>query len=150
MKAKLLAIALLLVPAIAFADDDRFGSERAEVSRTSYTQSADLNVLIASAPVQTYPAIGGEIYLKGVDCFGVAPSTIAFYDATRFDNTVSTRTKFIHIGALAPSGRAQGHTHMPYSMLFSSGLVYTKIGIAPCTITFDFTLTPGDEPINHY
>jgi len=100
---KLFAIALLFLTANASADDDRFGSERYEVNRVSFSESTpNRDVLISSAPVQwssaTYQSPQGELYLKGLDCYGIETTTVTFYDTITFNADVTTRTKYIHVG----------------------------------------------------
>jgi len=142
MMNKLIALFVLLLAAPVFADDDRFGSERFEVPRTSYTHSVDALVLIASAPaVQPGNTIGGEIYLKHVSCTGNGADDIHFYDTVTFQADTTIRARVIHQATLV--------TSVPYSILFSSGLMYDKSGGAPCVIQWDYT-TPPRGKLNHY
>lgn len=132
--ATLVALFVLTLSATSVrADDDRFGSERFEVPRTSFTDSADFNVLIASAPA-LYENTGGEIYLKAVNCTGATAGIITFYDTVTWELTTSTRTRIEHI--------ANNVTSIPYGILFSSGLMYNKTAATPCVISWDFSTPP--------
>lgn len=142
MKSKLLAVLLLFLAAPVFAADDRFGSERMEVSRTSWTNTADTNVLIASAPV-LYSGYGGELVLKRVTCSGAAGEDIFFYDTVSNIIDISTRTRHVHTNG------GTAFTTADYGVLFSSGLMYRKTGGNPCTIHWDYT-TPPRHRVRHY
>jgi len=144
MKSKILAVAICLIGSAAFASSDRFGNDRSEILRSSFTNTVDISVLIASAPI-SYDR-SGTLILKRVQCFGTTASTITFNDLI-FASGASTRTVFIHQPAAPLLLISQQHTSAEFDMSFSSGLMYHKLGLAPCTIHWDYTIPPphGDD-----
>lgn len=147
MKNKLIAAVVLLFGAVNLhaATNDRFGNDRDEIPLSSFTATTDFNVLLASAPSRYSTAIstlGGSVFLRSVDCYGVIPTTISFYNTITFVVATTTRTKVVHIGAVAPTLGVDSETHLKTSIWFSSGLMYSKTGLAPCTIGFDYTQRP--------
>ena len=119
---------------VSAATNDRFGNNKNEIPRSSFTSSADRNVLIASAPVTFGQS--GAIVLRYVYCTGVVSSTITIFNSMVFDGASSTKTSVIY----APTG----FSSQPLwgSVYISSALSYDKVGTAPCTIGWDYTTLP--------
>ena len=105
-----------------YAGNDRFGSERFQICRSSVTLTADISVLIAS----------GNVVLCGAsaDTPGTS-SKIEFFDSI-----------FSTIGAkrLAAPLDTTAKTERNYNVFTSSGLMYSSTGTptAQITIKWDF------------
>lgn len=99
------------------------GSERPATWRSSFTVTADTNVLLAS----------GSIHFHGVqDVFAVALSSIVFYDAQVFNANVTTKT-IIDLGT---------NRDIFFDIPFSSGCIYRKFGTAAINILWDWNVAP--------
>lgn len=153
----LFALSFVLAAAglVHAAAEDRFGNQRNEVPRSSYTESADNNVMIASAPTMAQVFVAsaptsGALYLRRAIFSGVNATTVTFYDTQNFTVNTTTRTKLVYVPTNSAGG-VTGITSIDMDMYFSSGIVYNKEqgGIAPFTMLFDFTTTPRYR-INQY
>lgn len=138
MKTKILAVALLFVAGGLHAASDRFGNERYEVPRTSFTESADNNVVISSVSA---PDFAGSFVLRSVIFSGLVSSTMTFYDDTEFNSGSVVRTKYIYVPGLGTTSDGKPVT-VQADVFFSSGIVYKKEGTAPVQINWDY-LSPG-------
>ena len=118
------------------ATSDRFGNLRLEVPRSSYTETTDRDVLIATVTPQNT----GAIYLRSVTFSGVTPSTISFYDTVTFQSDTSTRAKIVYPGVVGTSAVSPGTYWI--NQYYSSGTMYNKQGTAPCIINWDYSTPP--------
>lgn len=144
MKKLLIAFGLLLACKVVHAGQDRFGSTRQEVPRSSFTASEDPGVVIASHP--TGGSLGPFI-LRTVYCSGVVASTITFYDTQKFTANPSTRDVFAYnpVTPLAILGTSP--SQVDFSSYYSSGISYIKIGLAPCGIRWDYLVDPDPKKV---
>ena len=140
MKNKLLAVvAFFLFCGVVSADE----YSRLGVPRSSFTDTADVNVLIASAGVTQGEAGYGGIILRYVACSGVVSSTITVFNSMVFDGNSSTVTKFVYVPRLDSSLNAYATSAEHYTPArISSALSYDKQGLAPCVIGWDYTVIP--------
>lgn len=145
---KLMAVGLLFLGSVAYGSSDRFGNERAEIPRSSFTAGGEFNAFIASVTEPNVnfatmtPASGGSLVLRGAIFSGVIPSTITFFDGGIFDGNITTRT----ILNYSPGGSGIP-TRVDLDMFISTGIGYSKVGLAPVTILWDW-LSPrktGDK-----
>lgn len=141
MKAKLLILSFLFLTARAWAESDRFGNWRQEVPRSSYTETADKDVFIATVTelntlfATMTPTAGGDLVLRSVIFSGLVASTIAFYDDSQFNQFTTTRTKLIYT---PQAGSGGAPVQIFTDVYFSSGILYNKIGLAPVQINWDW------------
>lgn len=137
MKNKILAFAaVLFLTASAHAVSDRFGSERTEIPRSSFTDSADLNVVVAS--ISAVDNWKGSFVIRRVSFSGYVGSTVAFYDDTQFTANTSTRAKVFYF----PPSNDGRPTTTQLDIYCSSGIMYNKQGTAPMNMNWDY-VTPG-------
>lgn len=138
---KLFAAAIFLgLACLAHAgSQDRVGNDRLEVTRSSYTETTDLDVVIASRVTISYAGgsiEAGDMYVRSVVFSGAAPSTITFYDANLFTNATTTRAKVYW-----PGNQVTPVT-VDVSLYFSSAVMYSKQGTAPANINWDYFTPP--------
>ena len=122
-KISILVLAVFLASAKAYCGSDRFGNVRGEIPRTSFTETTDKYQRLVTVSTGT-----GWAFLKSVTCSGVASSTVSFYDTVNFLVTTTTRTKIVHLGT--------GLTDWSRGVAFSSGIMYSKEGQAPCSFEY--------------
>ena len=141
MKNKLLATVSFLALFCGVVSADEYS--RLGVPRSSFTSTADSNVLIASAGATQWESGYGGIVLRYVACSGVANSTITVFNSMVFDGNSSTVTKFAYVPRLDPSLNAYETSAEHYTPIrVSSALSYYKQGLAPCVIGWDYTIIP--------
>jgi len=129
-KIPILFLTAFLASAEAYCGSDRFGNVRNEVPRTSFTQTTDRYQNIVIVTTRT-----GLAFLKSVTCSGFASSTVTFYDTANFLVTTATRAKIIHLeGEL---------TDWSGGIAFSSAIMYSKEGLAPCFFGWDVSYGGG-------
>ncbi len=143
MKAIKYALAILFVAGTissVWAGPDRFGADRDEIARTSFTDTTDLNVVIASAAANG----PGSMVVRGVIFSGMASSTVTFYDASLFTANVTTMSRLEYSPMLSGGGGSGSQPiYVPVDIFISSGVMYSKQGPAPVTIKWDW-LTIGE------
>ena len=94
MKKLGILVGIILSATFSYAGQDRFGSMRKEVLRSSFTNSVDPGVNIASNTVPGWDVLKGSstgylgFILRYVNCSGVNPSTITFFDTIIFNSVV--------------------------------------------------------------
>lgn len=130
------AILLILLSFPLYAASDRFGSERTEVPRSSFTDTTTGgNVVISSVPSDG----NGSLVLRAVIFSGMRPSTVTFYDANLFEAVTTTRTRLEYTPVFNTTGGSGSlPTRVNVDMWFSSALMYNKIGAGPVTILYDW------------
>lgn len=139
MRAIKLFAAILFVASLANAVQDRFGSERYEVPRTSFTDTQDFNVRIASITepridfASMTPTSGGSLVVRSIVISGIVPSTITFYDDTQFNSASSTRARVHYYGS-----PISAPVEIDLDLFMSSGIIYNKVGTAPMLIKWDW------------
>lgn len=140
MKVKLLILSFLFLTAKAWCGADRFGNWRQEVPRSSYTETADRDVFIATVTeldtrfATMTPTGGGDLIIRSVIFSGVLPSTISFYDDSQFNQFTTTRTKV----AYNPLNGQGGPLQVWLDVFMSSGIGYSKNGLGPVQINWDW------------
>ena len=111
----------------ASAGRDRYGNEMREIARTSYTETTDVNVVIASAPCKIT-----EIIFSGVNA-----STISLYDARFFTVNVTTKQKVAYVPMIGTQP-SQTIAPVPLDVHFSSALMYNRQGVGPLIIKWEY------------
>ncbi len=131
----------LLLSASVHAASDRFGNERMEVPRSSYTDSEDLNLVISSIPSNGV----GSLVLRSVIFSGVDPTTITFYNANLFKASISTAMMLEYTPNFGASSGSGGiPVKVDLDMYISSAIMYRKIGgSAPVLIKYDWLANPS-------
>lgn len=140
MKKALLSLLILTgLTAFAHSAQDRYGSVRNEIPRSSYTSTADIGVTIAS----NVPTVGAPMVLRSIVCSGVNATTVTVADATFYTPATSTKAVYIYIPSNPTSILGSPGNQIYYDTYMSSGIKYTKDGgNAPCHITWDFITEP--------
>lgn len=137
MKNVIYALAIVsvgLFTSIANAGQDRYGSMRPEIPRSSFTNSSDPGVVIASNPTNS----GGFFVVRYAYCSGVNASTITFYDTQTFTVNASTKDVLVHQPASPTALLGSPASDIHFNTLYSSGIAYIKTGSAPCGIKWDY------------
>lgn len=134
MKKYLLAGLILFSWSLSHAGQDRFGSMRGEIPRSSFTYSADPGVVVASNPTNS----GGFFVVRYAYCSGVNASTITFYDTQTFTVNATTKDVLSHQPTSPTSFNGATETSIHFNTLYSSGIAYIKTGAAPCGIKWDY------------
>lgn len=138
MKKVILSLLILLGAGSAYAKD-RFGNERSEIPRSSWTASAEIGVTIASNPTGG----GSPMVLRSISCSGVVATTITVVDANVYTINTTTRIMFSYVPTQPTAGLGAYPSQIFYDQFFSSGITYTKTGTpAPCNISWDFLVEP--------
>lgn len=141
MKKLFLFVPLWFLVANVFAVQDRWGSERPAVFRSSRTAAQCDMLLISSGPIHLHAVVVASATLNQG-----AESRVTFYNSTGGATTlanfnVSTATLLnTNVGQGAPPTYA-----VNYDMYFSSGLVIEKKGNADVTILWDYVETRLDK-----
>lgn len=145
MRNKILTGLILLIVGTAQAASDRFGNERDEIPRSSYTASNEKGVTIASAPVAFVSGstvASGGLVLRYVSCSGVNASTLTFVDAMVYNLNPSTRVVFAYQPVSPSAILGTPPAQVNYNAFFSSAITYQKEGFAPCVSGWDYTTRP--------
>ena len=130
-------LALLLIPCTLYAASDRFGSERRETPRSSFTNTTDVNVFISSIPSDGI----GTLVLRSIVYGGILPSTITIFDGMIFTGATSTAGIFVDIPVA--QGPIRPH-EVNVDIYISSALAYDKKGLAPVIFKYDW-LSPRKQ-----
>jgi len=121
---KKLLMALTLIAGLAGVSEANFRSERDRLLFSSFTNTADLNVVITSAPAQVYCVTFGT---------NIANGYVAFYDRNLFTSNVTT------VAYLSADKNYCGD----FTLSFSSGLMYvTNMAGLKATILWDWFKRP--------
>lgn len=139
MKKLLLSLVILTGTSWAYGASDRFGSPRQEVTRTSFTASADIGVVIASNPTGG----GAPMVLRSISCSGVNATTVTVSDSMIYNTNTSTKAVFSYVPTNPGAHLGSYPSQVFYSIFMSSAIKYTKDGgSAPCNISWDFLTEP--------
>jgi hypothetical protein len=123
MKKIYLLLSLMFMATVCQSAHDFYGSERTTLWRSSYTETVDTNVLIASS----------SIHFRGVQiASAVANSYVFIYNNSNFTASVTTATKIDLSTA----------REVLFDIPLSSGLMYNKIGTAKVNFLWDWIITP--------
>jgi len=131
MKQKILfaLLGVFIMGGIAEAKSGRFGGIMPYAWRSSFTETNEREVLIAS----------GAIMLNGIKISTPGGGWgVYFLDTQLFENDPVTRTYI--------SASSSETDHTGYNMYFSSGLMYTKQGEPVITILWDWINKPALAP----
>jgi len=146
MKSKYIALGLLFLTSLSYGASDRFGNWRSEVPRSSYTTGNEQNVFIASVTqpnvdfASMTPTSGGSLIIRSVIFSGIVSSTITFYDGGIFDGNITTKTvlNYVPIIGTVVGGIGGVPIKVDLDMYVSTSVAYSKIGLAPITIKWDW------------
>lgn len=136
MKNKFLAGILLFLAGSAFAGSDRFGAERRETARSSFTTSSDAYVIISSVPSDNV----GSLVLRSISFSGLQATTVTVYDTNLKPNIGPMTTAYmVQYVPLTGDGKP---TQVDVDLFISSALMYNKVGTAPTLLKWDWMSLP--------
>lgn len=126
MKKAVLLFGLIMAACPAFAGQDRLGSMRPAVWRSSTTSTGELDAVVATGTIIVH---GVEVNFTGLN------SSIQLFNGVLTTATASA-------GPLVDTSSGTYGTHR-FDVVFSSGLAYQKKGSANVTILWDWVV---DQP----
>ena len=142
MKTLKLLLGFLFLTATGHAAADRFGNQRSEIPRSSFTNTADLNVVIASVTSSG----DGSLVIRSVTFSGVNSDTVTFYDANIMTANISTKTSLSYVPVTGGNFGGSYPTVVPIDVWCSSAIMYTKVGTTPVQIKWDWLTKPAEAP----